>query len=76
MHGSTKGTDIFRKFHATLQEAHLDPSKMFPVTTVMCLSMLGANQRLQELVNKCYEEDNLALVRCHHRILLQESLVA
>ena len=33
IHGSTKGTDIFREFRATLEEAHLDPSKLFGVAT-------------------------------------------
>ena len=46
IHGSTKGTDIFREFRATLEEAHLDPSKLFGVATDGCSSMLGANRGL------------------------------
>ena len=33
IHGSTKGTDMFLELHATLEEAHLDPSKLFGVAT-------------------------------------------
>ena len=39
-------------------------------------SKLGANQRLQRLVNKGRGENDLAPVTWHHCILHQESLVA
>ena len=76
IHGSTKGTDMFREFHATLEEAHLDSSKLFGVATDGCPSMLGANRVLQGLINKWRDEDHLAPVTWHHCILHQESLVA
>ena len=46
IHGSTKRADIFLKFYATLLETHLDPSKLFPMATDGCPSMLGAYQGL------------------------------
>ena len=76
IHSSTKGTDMFREFRAALEEAHLDPSKLFGVATDGCPSMLGANRGLQGLVNKWREEDHLAPVTWHHCILHQENLVA
>ncbi|XP_076820935.1 general transcription factor II-I repeat domain-containing protein 2-like [Clavelina lepadiformis] len=76
LHGTTKGTDIFREFHATLEEAHLDSTKLFGVATDGCPAMIGANQGLQGLINKWREEDHLAPVTWHHCILHQESLVA
>ncbi|XP_076825048.1 general transcription factor II-I repeat domain-containing protein 2-like [Clavelina lepadiformis] len=76
LHGTTKGTDIFREFHATLEEAHLDSTKLFGVATDGCPSMIGANRGLQGLINKWREEDHLAPVTWHHCILHQESLVA
>ena len=76
IHGSTKGTDIFREFRATLEEAHLDPSKLFGVATDGCPSMLGANRGLQGLINKWRYENHLAPVTWHHCILHQESLIA
>ena len=76
IHGSTKGTDIFREFRATLEEAHLDPSKSFGVATDGCPSMLGANRGLQGLINKWRYENHLAPVTWHHCILHQESLIA
>ena len=41
IHGSTKETDMFREFHATLLETQLDPSKLFAVVTDRCPSTLG-----------------------------------
>ncbi|XP_076816403.1 general transcription factor II-I repeat domain-containing protein 2-like [Clavelina lepadiformis] len=76
LHGTTKGTDIFREFHATLEEAHLDSTKLFGVATDGCPSMIGANRGLQGLINKWREEDHLAPVTWRHCILHQESLVA
>ena len=38
--------------------------------------MLGANQRLQELINKWRVEDNLLRVAWYHSILRPESLLA
>ena len=76
IHGSTKGTDIFREFQTTLLEAQLDPSKFFAMATDGCPSMLGANQRLQGLINKWREENPFSPVTWHHCILHQESLVA
>ena len=76
IHGSTKGTDMFREFHATLEEAHLDPLKLFGVATDGCPFMLGANRGLQGLINKWRDEDHLPPVIWHHCILHQESLVA
>uniref|UniRef100_H2Y8M5 HAT C-terminal dimerisation domain-containing protein n=1 Tax=Ciona savignyi TaxID=51511 RepID=H2Y8M5_CIOSA len=73
---STKGTDIFREFRATLEEAYLDPSKLFGVTTDGCPSMLGANRGLQGLINKWRYENHLAPVTWHHCIIHQESLIA
>ena len=77
IHGSMKGTDIFREFQTTFLEAQLDPSKLFPVAAVECPSMLGANQRLQGLINKWHEENVFSPVTWHHCIvpLYQESLV-
>ena len=68
--------NIFRKFYATLQEAHLDPSKVFSMATNECPSMFGGNQRLQGLIDKWRIENNLPFVLWHHCILHQESLVA
>ena len=31
IHGSTKGIDMFREFYATLEGAHLDPSRLVRV---------------------------------------------
>ena len=76
IHGSTKGTDIFREFQVILLETKLDPSKLFAMATDGCPSMLGANRGLQELVNKWREESDLAPVTRHHCILHQESLPA
>ena len=76
IHGSTKGTDIFREFQVTLLETQLDPSKLFAVETDGCPSMLGANQGLQGFVNKWREENDFAPVTWHHCILHQESLAA
>ena len=75
IHDSTKGTNMFRDFHATLKEAHLDPSKLFRVATDGYPFMLGANRGLQGLINKWRHEDHLPLVIWHHCILHQESLV-
>ena len=74
IHGSTKGTDIFREFQTTLLEAQLDPSKLFAMATDGCPSMLGANQGLQGLINKWREENAFSPVTWHHCILHQESL--
>ena len=41
---STK--DIFREFHAALQEVHLDSLKMFAVAFSGCPSVLGTSQEL------------------------------
>uniref|UniRef100_H2YAK2 DUF4371 domain-containing protein n=1 Tax=Ciona savignyi TaxID=51511 RepID=H2YAK2_CIOSA len=76
IHDSTKGTDIFREFRATLEEAYLDPSKLFGVATDGCPSMLGANRGLQGLINKWRYENHLAPVTWHHSIIHQESLIA
>ena len=76
IHGSTKGTDIFREFQTTLLEAQLDPSKLFAMATDGCPSMLGANQGLQGLIYKWREENAFSPVTWHHGILHQESLVA
>lgn len=76
IHGTTKGTDMFREFHATLQEAHLDPSKLYSLATDGCPAMLGKNLGLQGLVNKWRAEQNLDAVTWQHCIIHQESLVA
>ena len=73
IHDSTKGTDIFREFHAILREAHLDPSKMFAVATYGFPFLLGANQRL---IDKLPEGDHLPLVTRHHFTSHHENLVA
>ena len=72
IHGSTKGTDIFHEFQATLSETQLDPSKLCAVATNGCPFMLGANQGL---IKKWHEENDLAPVTWHHCILHQENLV-
>ena len=72
IHGSTKGTVIFREFQTTLLKAQLDPSKLFAMATDGCPSMLGANQGL---INKWREENAFSPVTWHHCILHQESLV-
>ena len=73
IHASTKGTDIFRAFQATLSEIQLDPSKLCAVATDGCPSMLGANQGL---INKWREENDLAPLTWNHCILHLENLVA
>ena len=73
IHGSTKGTNIFREFQVTLLETQLDPSKLFAMVTDGCPSMFGANQGL---INKWREENDLAPVTWHHCILNRESLAA
>ena len=73
IHGSTKGTDIFREFQTTLLEAQLDSSKLFAMATDECPFMLGANQGL---INKWREENAFSPVTWHHCILHQKSLVA
>ena len=73
IHGSTKETDIFRKFQVTLLETQLNPSELFAVATDGCLSMVWA---IQGLFNKWREENDLAPVTWHHCILPQESLGA
>ena len=40
IHGLAKGTYIFCEFHTTLQETHLDSSKLFLIATNGCHSML------------------------------------
>ena len=74
IYGSTKGTDMIPEFQVTVLETHLNPSKLFAGATDGYTSMLGANQGLQELINKWREENDLALVAWHHCILHQESL--
>ena len=76
IHGSTKETDMFHEFHATLLETQLDPSKLFAVVTDRCPSTLGANQGLPELENKWCEENDLCSCDWHHCILHQKSLAA
>ena len=73
IHCSTKRADIFKKFYATLQKTHLDPSKLFLITTDESLSMLVANQRLQGLMNKWRVEDNLSRVAFY---CISKSLIA
>ena len=59
IHGSRKGTDIFRELQVTVCGTQLDPSKLFAVATDGCPSMLGANQGL---INKWRRENDLAPV--------------
>ena len=73
IHDSTKGTDMFPEFHATLEEAHLDSSKLFDEATDGCPSMLGANRGLQGLINKWRDEDHLPPVIWHHCITPRKS---
>ena len=67
---------MFHEFHATLEEAHLDPSKLFGVATDGCPSLLGANRGLQGLINKWRDEDHFPAVMWHHCVLHQENFVA
>jgi len=70
-HRSTKRADIFHKFHASLEEASLTPTRLFSVATDVAPSTHGHKQSFQEHIptgkphcqvaenGHCYRDGNI-----------------